>query len=81
MWIKNPQPVFTVTETLFSPGHASFVKSPNEKEEWIVYHTARKKGAGWARDLNIKKFIWDSDGNPVFGFPVAKGVEFPAPAE
>ena len=57
MWIKNPQPVFMGTETVFSPGHASFVKSPNEKEEWIVYHTARKKGAGWARDLNIKKFM------------------------
>ena len=81
MWGKNPFPVFSSTENVFSPGHASFVKSPDGKEEWIVYHSARKKGAGWDRDLNIKKFIWDRDGNPIFGFPVDKGVEFPAPSE
>ena len=81
MWIKNSQPVFMGTETVFSPGHASFVKSPDGKEDWIVYHSAREKGAGWFRDLNIKKFTWDVNGNPFFGFPVDKGVEFLAPSE
>ena len=81
MWIKNHHPVFTGTNTVFSPGHASFVKSPDGKEDWIIYHTAREKGAGWNRDLNIKKFTWNTDGNPIFGFPADKGIELSAPSE
>jgi len=80
-WTKTPKPVFQGTETVFSPGHASFVKSPDGKEDWIVYHTAKEKGSAWNRDTNIKKFNWDTDENPVFGSPESKGVEFPAPSE
>ena len=81
MWEKKNVPVFKGTESVFSPGHASFVKSPDGKEDWIVYHTAREKGAGWDRDVNIKKFTWDDEGNPIFGFPLEKGIYFPAPSE
>lgn len=77
-WEKLPNPVFSSTDTVFSPGHASFTKSPDQSEDWIVYHTARHKGAGWHRDVNIKQFTWDENGNPVFGVP-EKGVEIPAP--
>jgi len=80
-WTKSRTPVFSGTGTVFSPGHASFVKSPNGKEEWIVYHTAKQKGAGWKRDVNIKKFTWDINGNPSFGYPESKGIEIPAPSE
>jgi GH43 family beta-xylosidase len=78
-WTKSRTPVFSGTETVFSPGHASFVKSASGKEDWIVYHTAKHKGAGWDRDINIKRFTWDIDGNPVFGYPESKGVLIPAP--
>ncbi|MBZ0256629.1 glycoside hydrolase family 43 protein, partial [bacterium] len=53
-WAKKPQPVFSRTENIFGPGHASFVKSPNGKENWIVYHSARYSGAGWKRKVNIQ---------------------------
>jgi GH43 family beta-xylosidase len=77
-WKKSRKPVFSGTGTVFSPGHASFVKSPNCKEDWMVYHTAKHKGAGWDRDINIKRFTWDIKGDPVFGDP-SKGVMIPTP--
>jgi len=80
-WKKHPAPVFTGTETVFSPGHASFVKSLDGKEDWIVYHTAIEKGAGWKRDVCIKKFRWNEDGSPNFGAPIQKGIEFDEPSE
>ena len=78
-WIKSRTPVFGSTGTVFSPGHASFTKSPDGTEDWIVYHAAKHRGAGWNRDVNLKKFKWDIDGNPSFGYPESKGVPFPAP--
>ena len=78
-WTKSRRPVFGGTGTVFSPGHASFTKSPDDKEDWIIYHTAKFKGSGWNRDINIKKFTWAGDGNPVFGSPENKGVPIPAP--
>lgn len=78
-WTKKPQPVFSRTENIFGPGHASFVKSPNGKENWIVYHSARRSGAGWNRKVNIQPFTWNADGSPHFGRPVAPGVALPIP--
>jgi len=79
-WVKTRTPVFGSTGTVFSPGHASFTKSPDGTEDWIIYHTAKNRGAGWDRDVNLKKFIWDTDGNPCFGYPESKGIPIPAPS-
>ncbi len=79
-WTKSRTPAFGSTGTVFSPGHASFTKSPDGREDWIIYHTAKYKGGGWNRDVNIKKFTWDIDGNPNFGYPESKGVPIPAPS-
>tara|TARA_B100001146_G_scaffold219990_1_gene227990 strand:+ start:1461 stop:1766 length:306 start_codon:yes stop_codon:yes gene_type:complete len=70
-WRKCRAPVFSGTGRVISSGHASFVKSPDGKEDWIVYHTAKYMRAGWARDVNIKKFTWDIDGNPSFKYSIA----------
>ena len=80
-WTKKTSKVFGSTGTVFSPGHASFTQSPDGTEDWIVYHTAKHKGAMWNRDVNIKKFTWDTEGNPAFGYPESKGVPFPAPSK
>ncbi len=79
-WVKKDKPVFAGTDKVFSPGHASFTRSQDGKEDWIVYHTARAKGSGWRRDCNIKRFGWSETGEPVFGEPLDKGVLFPGPA-
>jgi GH43 family beta-xylosidase len=72
-WVKKPTPVFAGTDQVVSPGHASFVKSRDGKEDWIVYHTAKHRGAGWNRQVQIQRFSWNPDGSPNFGEPVATG--------
>ncbi len=78
-WRKKATPVFRPTDKVFGPGHASFVRPPGAKEDWIVYHAAKKKGAGWDRDVRTQPFTWDADGSPRFGEPIAPGVEIEAP--
>lgn len=80
-WEKNDQSVFSSTNKVFSPGHASFTKSPDGTEDWIVYHAAKFQGAGWDRDVNMKPFVWKGNGVPDFGEPVEKGLKIPVPSE
>lgn len=79
-WEKKSTPVFQKTDKVFGPGHASFVKSPDGKEDWIVYHAAKKKGSGWVRDIRIQKFTWNTDNTPNFGKPVDPGVLLAVPS-
>lgn len=73
-WLKSATPVFAGTDCVYSPGHPSFVKSPACNEDWIVYHAAKHKGAGWNRNIRAQPFTWHADGTPNFGRPVAEGV-------
>lgn len=79
-WVKKPTPVFSRTKEVFGPGHCSFVKSRDGREDWIIYHSARFSGAGWNRRINMQRFGWDSDGSPDLGEPIAAGVPMPAPS-
>ena len=79
-WVKNPLPVFSRTHDVFGPGHCSFVKSRDGKEDWIVYHAAKHSGAGWNRNIRLQRFTWNPDGSPHFGIPVSAGVELPEPS-
>jgi GH43 family beta-xylosidase len=80
-WQKKNTPVFGSTATVFSPGHASFARSPDGTEDWIIYHAAKRQGAGWDRNTRMQRFTWDLEGNPCFGYPVSEGVPIPAPSE
>ncbi|HVK57736.1 MAG TPA: glycoside hydrolase family 43 protein [Candidatus Kapabacteria bacterium] len=79
-WVKKSEPVFAATDSVFGPGHCSFVKSPDGKEDWILYHSAQAKGSGWRRQINMKRFTWRSDGSPDFGEPIAPGVAMDFPS-
>ncbi|KUO63469.1 hypothetical protein APF79_06770 [bacterium BRH_c32] len=79
-WEKKKVPVFQGTEKIFSPGHASFTYSPDLTENWIVYHTAKKKGSGWDRNVRIQKFSFDENGEPAFDKPIDDGLEFNSPS-
>lgn len=68
-WRKEPEPVFKKTDTIFAPGHCSFVKDESG-QDWIIYHAARSSGAGWARQIRAKTFGWNEDGTPNFGKPL-----------
>jgi GH43 family beta-xylosidase len=70
-WKKHPSPVFESANGVFGPGHCSFVKSPDDKEDWIVYHAARRGGSGWKRLLRAQPFAWNADGAPIFAGPAS----------
>lgn len=58
----------------------SLTQSPDGREDWIVYHTARWKGAGWTRNVRAQKFTWNTDDTPNFGTPVPPDSTTPLPS-
>lgn len=82
-WKKSLEPVFStsVQNKVFAPGHNSFFKSPNGKEDWIIYHanSAAGQGCGRMRAPRAQKFSWNKDGTPNFGIPVKAGLKLHVP--
>ena len=83
-WVKLDHPVFfeAPARGVFGPGHNGFFKSPDGKQDWIIYHAnpASHDGCGDLRSPRIQPFTWNADGSPKFGMPVAPGVELPKPS-
>jgi GH43 family beta-xylosidase len=79
-WVKHSEPVFRSAGGVFAPGHCSFVKSPDGAEDWIVYHAAKRSGAGWDRSIRMQPFGWRPDGTPDFGYPVRPDVPLRRPS-
>jgi GH43 family beta-xylosidase len=78
-WTKTG-PVFQGTNQVFGVGHCSFTKSPDNTEDWIIYHTKKTTTPGWDRDIRMQEFTWNTDGTPDFGVPVPAGVPLPVPS-
>ncbi len=75
-WEKRG-PVFEKTEDVWGVGHCSFVTSPCQAEDWILYHAKSSRAAGWHdRDVHAKRFTWTRDGSPDFGRPVSRTPQF-----
>lgn len=72
-WEKNAVPVFQKSEenSVYGPGHNSFFKSPDGKEDWILYHANDNPGdgCGGKRKPRMQKIEWDEKGFPVLGEP------------
>lgn len=80
-WQKSPGCVFSRTESVFGPGHNSFVKSPDQTEDWLIYHARDSAFPTWAgRTARAQKFTWNADSTPNFGRPIAAGVALPVPS-
>ena len=78
-WVKSG-PVFAGTANVHGVGHASFTKSPDGTEDWIVYHSKVSTTPGWDRDIRIQKFGWNADGSPSFGTPTPAGQPLAVPS-
>ncbi|ASK62305.1 hypothetical protein CFK37_09110 [Virgibacillus phasianinus] len=65
--------VFLSTDDVSGPARASFVKSADGTEDWMMYHSRVYKDTerNWWRQVNIKEFGWNEDGTPDFGEPVS----------
>ncbi|AMR32899.1 glycosyl hydrolase family 43 [Mucilaginibacter sp. PAMC 26640] len=84
-WTKSAQPIFKKSEanSVYAPGHNSFFKSPDGKEDWIIYHANSQpgQGCGGFRSPRMQKFAWKKDGTPNFGEPVKAGEVLAVPSE
>lgn len=83
-WIKSETPILSQSHQtkVYAPGHNSFFKSPNGKEDWILYHANSNpgEGCGMKRSPRMQQIKWDQNGNPVIGDPVSEGKELAIPA-
>jgi len=71
-WIKRG-PVFKKTEDVWGLGHCSFVKSPCQTQDWIIYHSKSSRAPGWEdRDVHAKPFAWTLECHPDFGVPAPR---------
>jgi GH43 family beta-xylosidase len=79
-WTKSGSPVFTRTSSVVGVGHASFTKSPDGVEDWIVYHAHKSPFEFTGRDVRAQPFTWNADDSPNFGQPVNPGTPLDEPS-
>lgn len=79
-WRKHADPVFQSTAATYGVGHASFVKSPDGTEDWIVFHAKRDRNPGWRRGVFMQPFRWTNNGLPSLGQPVTAGEPLSLPS-
>jgi len=82
-WWRYDQPVFwrNNEEGVYGVGHASFTRSKDGTEPWIVYHAMADPNAGWdGRTARVQKFGWNPDNSPAFPRPLGFGRAIEAPS-
>jgi len=83
-WRKSRSPVFakSAVNGVYAPGGLGFFKSPDGKQNWIVYHanSAPELGCGSRRSPRVQQFRWRKDGTPDYGIPVRIGVPLVVPS-
>ena len=72
-WRKLPEPIFRGNDRVLGVGHASFVRSPDGSQDWIIYHSKVSREEGWRRAIWAQPFTWTADGFPQFGDPIPAG--------
>lgn len=84
-WKKQSNPIFKKSEenSVYAPGHNSFFKSTDGKEDWILYHANDNPGDGCGskRSPRMQKIDWDKNGFPVLGIPVANSEKMKIPSK
>ncbi len=82
-WRQHPKPVFARVDQygVFGPGHNFFFRSPDGKEDWIVYHAKSGTADTYGdRSARAQRFTWNADGTPNFGKPLPVDRDIPAPS-
>lgn len=83
-WKKSPEPVFrqSPANSVYGPGHNTFFKSPDGKQDWILYHanSLPNQGCGNKRSPRAQPFQWKADGSPDFGVPLPATQPIPLPS-
>jgi GH43 family beta-xylosidase len=76
-WSKSAVSVFQEGNGLYGPGHCSFTKSPDGRQDWLVYHAMLTPQNDQPRYVCMQPFTWNADGTPHFGAPQKIGVPVP----
>src|SRR5690606_42126076 len=75
-WKKHKKPLLTQSKKnkVYGTGHNSFFKSPDGKQDWILYHanSGPGQGCGGFRSPRMQPLHWDENGFPVVGEPVSQ---------
>lgn len=81
-WTKSDKPVFHRANGVYATGHNGFFKSPDGKEDWIIYHANSGPGMKCTskRAPHMLRFDWTAKGWPDFGEPVAEGTPQAVPS-
>jgi GH43 family beta-xylosidase len=83
-WKKVPHPVFSESPEAhaYGTGHNGFFKSPDGKQDWIIYHANSEphQGCGRFRSPRAQPFTWKADGTPDFGKPIPLDQPIPRPS-
>lgn len=83
-WKKFNHPFFRQNPAagVFGPGHNGFFKSPDGKQDWIIYHAnpGPREGCGDHRSPRAQPFTWNPDGTPDFGQPLATDTPIAKPS-
>lgn len=83
-WTKSKDPIFQQSEAngVYGTGHNSFFKSPDDSEDWILYHANDSPidGCSDKRSPRAQKIGWTEDNMPILGvpYPTSKRLEKPS---
>ncbi|MGI6705806.1 MAG: family 43 glycosylhydrolase [Clostridia bacterium] len=83
-WVKSEKPIFekSYRHGVYSPGHNSFIKSPDGSEDWMIYHAfiSPPPFEGSKRCAMAQAFIFDENEMPILAEPLKVGQEIQAPS-
>ncbi|MBQ8802608.1 MAG: family 43 glycosylhydrolase [Tyzzerella sp.] len=83
-WTKLDKPLLTQKGNVIGPGHACIVSSPDDTEDWLVYHSKFDHDytlpGGWNRVVNLLRVTWKDDVIPCFEEPYQHGEAILAPS-
>lgn len=85
-WVKYPEPIFRQSPEngVYGTGHNSFFKSPDGREDYILYHArdtkTDPKGMGDMRSPRAQKIGWDRKDFPILGTPLPRDAMLPKPS-
>ncbi|GGB20768.1 glycosyl hydrolase family 43 [Sphingomonas metalli] len=80
-WTKSPAPVLSSANGVFATGHNGFFRSPDGREQWIVFHgnPAANMGCTARRAPYLSRVRWTASGEPRIDRPSAPGIPVPKP--
>ncbi|MES2660777.1 MAG: glycoside hydrolase family 43 protein [Verrucomicrobiota bacterium] len=82
-WKQQDRPLLERADAnkVFGPGHHGFFKSPDGKEDWIVYHGKTSGGYTYrGRSTRAQKLVWSAGGFPEKVVLLALDAEIPLPS-